>query len=252
MNLPYPPIELRKSVGPTDESFFDNPKGDLVFANEIPSDKYEKVFDFGCGCGRIARQLMLQKNCNPIQYVGVDLFQESIEWCQTHLSSHNSNYEFYHHNVFNAQFNPNAGNMVDVFPVNQKFTLVNAHSVFTHITEPNLDHYLSECAKILESKGVFRATWFLFDKSGFPMMQEFQNGIYINLNDPTNATIFDYKYIESLYEKYGLTIYKIIPPAVRGFQWTLFASPSTEGIAKAHFPDDVAPTGIRRPPVSIR
>ena len=39
--------------------------------------------------------------------------------------------------------------------------------------------------------GVAVTTWFLFDKANFPMMQEFQNALYISDFDPTNAVIFD-------------------------------------------------------------
>jgi hypothetical protein len=145
--------------------------------------------------------------------------------------------------------NPSSEEYEVPFPTSNKFSLVNAHSVFTHITEPHLDFYISECSRILDIKGVFRATWFLFDKIAFPMMQEFQNCLYINIGDPSNATIFDYHFIERTYEKHGLSIFKIIPPAVRGFQWILYASQENDVLQKAIFPEDTAPTGIVRPPV---
>ena len=44
---------------------------------------------------------------------------------------------------------------------------------------------------MLRDGGIAVTTFFLFDKAGFPMMQEFQNAPYINLDDPTNAVIFD-------------------------------------------------------------
>jgi len=58
--LPIPPFEMRELVGPTDEALFDNPNGDLHFPDLSP-EAYESVVDFGCGCGRVARRLMLQK-----------------------------------------------------------------------------------------------------------------------------------------------------------------------------------------------
>lgn len=240
-----------KSVGSVDENFFDNPSGELVFLDEIESEKYERIFDFGCGCGRIARKLMCQKKNSPKQYMGIDLFKKSIEWCNENLTKLDNNYAFFHHDVFNAQLNPKGIKDKKTFPTSAKFTLVNAHSVFTHIIEVQLEFYLSECARILDDDGVFRATWFLFDKSGFPMMQEFQNCLYINPDDLTNATIYDYKYIQNKYAEQGLVIYKIIPPTVRGFQWFLIAAKERLGLQKAEFPDDVAPLGIMRPPVSI-
>lgn len=249
--LPFPPLNLRKSVGPIEDEFYDNPKGELIFGDQIPSENYSSVFDFGCGCGRIARQLMMQNLSSPETYVGIDLFKDSIKWCSQNLSPINPAYRFHHLDVFNAQFNPRSKKEVAPFPTNEKFRLVNAHSVFTHITEPYLDHYLGECARVLDAKGIFRATWFLFDKKSFPMMQEFQNGLYINLNDPTNATIFDYRFIEKKYDDLGLVIFRIIPPSVRGHQWILLAMPKENAMPKAEFPDDVAPIGIVRAPISM-
>ena len=39
--------------------------------------------------------------------------------------------------------------------------------------------------------GWLHASWFLFDKRLFPMMQPFQNALFINETDPSNAVIFD-------------------------------------------------------------
>lgn len=250
--LPFPPLNLRKTVGPLEDEFYDNRTGNPVFGDEVPLENYSSVFDFGCGCGRIARQLMMQRGTAVERYVGVDLYSESIRWCSENLGRLNAAYRFHHLDVFNAQFNPGSKNTVLPFPENGKFLLVNAHSVFTHITEPFLNYYLGECARVLDATGICRATWFLFDKRNFPMMQESQNCLYINLNDPTNATIYDYRFVEKQYDEHGMVIFRIIPPAVRGHQWILLAAPKGNvARTRCEFPDDVAPMGIVRPPVSM-
>src|SRR5690606_31407174 len=75
--LPIPPLNFREIVGPTDEAAFDNPErtriwGDLAIGPLAPGEAYERVFDFGCGCGRNARQLFLQEQ-PPAKYVGIDI-----------------------------------------------------------------------------------------------------------------------------------------------------------------------------------
>jgi SAM-dependent methyltransferase len=250
--ISYPPLRLRKSVGPTEEKYYENPSGCLVFERNIPAENYRTIFDFGCGCGRVARQLILQTEAKVESYCGEDLFRDSIEWARQNLTPANPSFQFRHHNVFNAQFNPSTAQEVAAFTANNNFfTLVTAHSVFTHIIERNLKHYISECARILTPNGIFRSSWFLFDKTGFPMMQEFQNCLYINVYDPTNATIYDYNYIRSLFRENGMTIYSIVPPPIRGFQWFLFAKPSSAEVNEADFPDDIAPLGICLPPINI-
>jgi len=251
-DIPYPPLHLRKSVGPIEDSFYENPAGRHVFERGVPSENYRSVFDFGCGCGRVARQLLLQTETPVGSYLGVDLFHESITWAQQNLTPANPAFRFSHHDVFNAQFNPSSSReFAPLDAGDAEFSLVTAHSVFTHILERNLRHYLSECRRILAQDGIFRATWFLFDKTGFPMLQEFQNCLYINVDDPTNATIYDYNCIREAYLEHGMTIFAIIPPSVRGFQWFLFAKPSAPDVKEAEFPSDVAPLGLCRPPVHI-
>ena len=250
--IPYPPLRLRKSVGPIEDSYYENPGGRLVFEKEVPAANYRSIFDFGCGCGRVARQLLLQSEAPVGFYRGVDLFAESVQWAHQNLSPVNPSFQFRHHDVFNAQFNPSSKHEFAALEGEKaQFSLVTAHSVFTHIIERNLENYLSECKRIMSDDGVFRASWFLYDKASYPMMQESQNCLYINVDDPTNATIYDYNYVSSMYRKHGMTIFAIIPPLTRGFQWFIFAKPVSAGVEEAVFPDDIAPLGICRPPLSI-
>ena len=48
------------------------------------------------------------------------------------------------------------------------FTLVNALSVFTHLTEQQAVYYMREAARILAPDGVLHASFFLIDKAKFP------------------------------------------------------------------------------------
>ncbi len=247
--LPFPPLEMLQLVGHTNTHFFDNPSGDFIFEN-IPAENYEAIFDFGCGCGRIARQLIQQRK-RPEQYVGIDIHKGMVDWCQKNLTPRASEFKFLHHDVFNLGLNPGEGKPLTAsFPVEaQKFSLVLAWSVFTHLLEPQVDFYLSEVARILRADGVFLSTWFLFDKKYFPMMQEFQNALFINTIDPTNATIFDYTWLRSAAQEKGLKIIHITPPQLRGFQWILHMARIDHPFAEVDFPEDVAPFGIARPPV---
>ena len=75
--LPMPPLEMRELVGPTDPSSFDNPTGDLIYPY-LPESAYESVLDFGCGCGRVARQL-IQQRVRPLHYLDIDLHRGMIQ-----------------------------------------------------------------------------------------------------------------------------------------------------------------------------
>jgi hypothetical protein len=136
------------------------------------------------------------------------------------------------------------------FPVGDgEFTFILAHSVFTHIVESSVLHYLGECARILSADGVLRTTWFLFDKGPFPMMQEFQNALYINAVDLTNAVVYDRVWLQAAAAEVGLVIKSVTPPDIRGFQWQVDFERAVPGRTSCVIPEDVAPLGSMPPPV---
>jgi SAM-dependent methyltransferase len=241
---PLPPLELRRLVGPEDVSLFDNPTGEPIFPG-IETKYYERVFDFGCGCGRVARQL-IQQNPRPRKYTGIDLHRGMIKWCRKNLAPCAPNFRFIHHNVYNAGFNPEGQKPHLRFPVgDNRFTLAIAWSVFTHILEESVEFYLEEISRILKPNSLFVSTWFLFDKKYFPMMQEFQNALYINLVDPTNAVIFDRTWLLETVHRAGFRVVAVHPPQVRGFQWLLYMS-NDPAVDEVEIGGDFAPFGIVR------
>jgi SAM-dependent methyltransferase len=246
-SLPIPPLEMRELVGPTDPAEYDNPTGELVYPYLV-REQYHAVFDFGCGCGRVARKLILQ-DPRPSRYLGIDLHRGMIEWCRRNLMPRVHRFEFLHHDVYNASFNPEEGRpRTASFPVeDQSFTLVNALSVFTHLTESQAPHYLRESRRILQAEGVLNSTWFLFEKREFPMLQEYTNALYVSEADPTAAVIYDRDWVRRTAREAGLSIIHVIPPAIRGYQWVLVMAPS-EGTAEVEIPPDEAPFSSSPPP----
>lgn len=248
VELPVPPFEMRQLVGPTDPAMFDNPSGAPVFA-DMPERAYDNVFDFGSGCGRLARQMM-QQSPAPVKYRGIDLHQGMVRWCQENLTKANPNFTFAHHNVFNPGFNPDPSlPRFAPFPIEDgAATLMIAWSVFTHTTQQQTEHYIKETARVLDERGILVSTWFLFEKKNFPMLQDFQNALYINEFDPTNATIFDRTWLVELLSNAGLHVIFARPPGIRGFQWELHITKKGQGAA-VELGEDLAPYGKKPPPV---
>ena len=252
-SIPFPPLEMRKLVGPTELAEFDNPSGNFVFDEfSIPEEAYRAVFDFGCGCGRNARKLM-QQTIKPQKYVGIDLHKGMSNWCQNNLATRDRNFSFSHYDVYNIGFNPSSQQNFAKFPVaDDEFSLVVAISVFTHIVEELVVEFLRECSRIMTPDGYFLASWFLFNKDYFPMMQEFQNSLYINLIDPTNAVIYDYQWLFKIFQEVGLTPVKIFPPIVKGFQWYIILRSAKLGLPADELPEDNADFGIIRASADIK
>jgi SAM-dependent methyltransferase len=247
-DLPIPPLEMRRLVGPEDPGLFDNPSRGLVYPY-LPPSAYERVFDFGCGCGRIARQL-IQQDPRPQRYLGIDLHRGMIEWCRANLQPAANAFEFLHHDVGHVSFNPGDRKPSTLpFPVEHRyFTLVEATSVFTHLTQSAAGYYLTEVARILEPDGLLHATWFLFDKQEYPMLTESQNALYTNEYDLSSAVIFDREWLRRTAAEAGLTIVRVLPPQIRNHHWRVVMQPSRADLAEADFPPDDAPRGAAPPP----
>jgi SAM-dependent methyltransferase len=247
-DLPLPPIEFRRLVGPTEPQFFDNPGPQLIFP-DVKEAAYSSVFDFGCGCGRLARQL-IQQRPRPQRYLGVDRHRGMIAWCQENLAPHAPGFGFQHHDVFHDLLNPSGTPGHLPFPVGDgEITLLIAWSVFTHLLEADTEFYIREVGRVLSAEGVAVTTWFLFDKGDFPMMQEFQNALLINAVDPTNAVIFDRAWFLQQVAQAGLVPTRIVPPNIKGFQWVIHLEKQGHGRVAQQFPEDHAPRGIARPPI---
>ena len=156
-DIPIPELEMRKLVGPTDVSAFEISENENIYA-DLPEFMYERVFDLGCGCGRLARKLILQRDA-PNEYLGIDIHSGMIKWCKENLTTANVNFQFKNFNAFNLGLNPSGLKHPDPlpFPVADGWaTLVIAHSLFTHLTENQIRDYLSECARALSTMGLIR------------------------------------------------------------------------------------------------
>lgn len=248
IEIPLPPLEYRRLVGPVDPQSFEHSGPDLIFP-QVDEAKYRFVLDFGCGCGRLARQLM-QQHRRPDRYIGIDRHKGMVSWCQANLASRAPGFEFRHHDVLHPLLNPGGTVGHLSLPVGDgEVTLFIAWSVFTHLLEPDAEFYFRDMSRILSPDGVAVTTWFVFDKTEFPMMQEFQNSLMINAVDPTNAVIFDRTWLLTQARRAGLAITRIVPPAIRGFQWTLYFEHQLRGRDSIAFPEDTAPKGLARPPI---
>lgn len=239
---------MRVLVGPLDSRLFDNPEGNLVFPGLDPA-QFRSVLDFGCGCGRVARQL-IQQHPRPERYVGLDLHAGMIKWCNRNLGPHAPGFEFHHHDVFYDAFNPGHGKPLHApLPFDDdEFSLAIAVSVFTHLTQVQAEAYLAELSRVLEPGGVLLTSWFLFDKRDFPMMQDEQNTLFINEHDIRNAVIYDRAWLCSAAASAGLVISEAIPPGIRGHQWELRMTQPGPGFEELEWPEDLADRGRQPSP----
>ena len=234
---------------PISSSCTDNPTREPIFPR-LPPEAWDTYLDFGCGCGRSARRL-IQQIPQPRRYIGVDLHRGMVRWCQENLAPRADGFEFVHHDVYSPCLNPDQLRpWIAPLPVEDGVcTLIEATSVFTHLVEGQTEHYLDEVVRVLAPEGRLMSTWFLFEKDGFPYMQDSQNALYINDRDPTNAVAYDRTWLQNVLAARGLLVERALPPTVRGFHWRLDIVHASTGARPVELGEDAAPTGRRPPPL---
>jgi len=228
--LPIPPLELRSLVGPTDAAAFENPSGAFIYSElRLPVSAYHSVFDFGCGCGRTALQL-LQQTRVPERYLGVDPHRGMIQWCQTHISPVAPAFTFEHHDVYSPRYAPeNSLQLSSLFrAADASVSLFVAHSVFTHLALRQTAYYLSELARVLTSDGYAVTTWFLFDRASLPFLQEGPYALYTDENDFAQAVLYDREWLATAFQQVGLTVQQVVRPVIAGHQWILVLRKGSE------------------------
>jgi len=164
-----PPASLRMRIG-VGNRILRNHKyfiesGDAI-VTELSNKGYlhadSHILELGCGCGRNARAFARFIN-DKGSYVGQDVDQEMITWCQRYLQT--EKVKFFHADIYSKVYNP-TGKQVDnyTFPaIDSSITLIVSVSVFSHLLYPDFSHYIRESSRVLSSGGYLHMTLFLLD-----------------------------------------------------------------------------------------
>lgn len=125
----------------------------------------QSILEIGCGIGRDAIPLTKLLSENG-KYLGVDIIKPSIDFCNKNIKARYKNFDFIHYDVADQLHNPNGTiKTADIkLPVSdQSIDRIIAWSVFTHLYENDIRHYLNEFRRVLKSDGLTYVTVFIVD-----------------------------------------------------------------------------------------
>lgn len=130
-----------------------------------PVEPGHHVMEIGCGIGRDAF-LMMDLLGPKGTYTGLDIIKPSIDWAQANIAAKRAGFKFVHVDVLSPLHNPNGKlQTADVALPARAGTIdrIVLFSVFTHMFEPDIIHYLKEFRRVLRRDGLVMASCFYID-----------------------------------------------------------------------------------------
>ena len=117
------------------------------------------LLDLGSGQGRLAIGLMV--TMPEVNYFGIDVDQQSIDWCKRNISAIAPNFRFIHTDILNDRYNPHGARFEPPIALplsSDSIDVAFAYSVFTHMRTVDVSLYLEELRRVLKAGGAFLFT----------------------------------------------------------------------------------------------
>lgn len=182
------------------------------------------LLDMGSGYGRLAAGILLSNMGNfKGNYTGMDILKRHVSWCQLYYQHlYPGKLSFIHMDVYNSRYNPSGAILPYQYKIpasQQSYTFVSLFSVFTHMYQQEVLHYLTEFARVLKPDGKVVATVFLYNEdrikraveSGYGAFEYNDHTRIKDRKDPLFAIAYEEEwFIENIVELSGLKVEKII------------------------------------------
>ncbi len=198
--------------------------------------------DVGCGIGRDAFQLLDHLDANG-RYVGIDVTRDSIAWCQRHITPRDARFTFHHFDAVNELYNPFGRHRTMDFRLpspDASVDRIGLASVFTHLLEDEVLHYMKEFRRVLKPEGRVHASFFLYSREAIEAAHKLgttawkatfaiplSDGVYANDPDyPRGAVAYTDATLRRLMREAGLATDQ---PYVKGSWSGLHGDAAEEG-----------------------
>lgn len=145
-----------------------------AYARYCPLRAGHDVLEVGCGVGRDAIPLTRVLGDGG-SYVGVDVSGPSIAWCQEHITARHPNFLFAHLDIRSEFYNPKgllAGHEIALPVASSSIDRIILQSVFTHMFEPDITHFLREFHRVLRRDGRVFASFFVLGEESMRLATE--------------------------------------------------------------------------------
>ncbi len=130
-----------------------------------------KVLDVGSGIGRKTIPLVDYLTADGL-YEGVDIVRSGVDWCRKKISVHYPYFRFHYVDVYSKFYNPRGKILPSEFrfPFKEaEFDFVVLCSVFTHMTQPDMEHYFDEISRVMKKGGRCLISYLLLNEESLAL-----------------------------------------------------------------------------------
>jgi SAM-dependent methyltransferase len=136
-----------------------------VYDALCPVEPHHQILEVGCGVGRDA--IPLAERLGPGgAYLGIDIMRDCIAWCRRHVTARHPNVRFEYADIRSHDYNRGGALVTQDYPLpvlDASQDRIFLQSVFTHLGERDMQHYLREFRRVLKPGGRVLLTLFLLD-----------------------------------------------------------------------------------------
>lgn len=161
-DVELPPAEITPCGRLTDtpQRFYESACHEAERVQSLHLEPKSRILDIGCGVGRLPIGLLATKAAFG-SYLGIDVDDARVRWCQTNLSARDKRLAFRKSNMKNERYNPQSGNSLDYNLSADSHDIAYAYSLFSHLTQPHAESVLAAVAGALTQTGQFFVTVFV-------------------------------------------------------------------------------------------
>jgi SAM-dependent methyltransferase len=195
-----------------------------MYQRHTPISPDFHILEVGCGVGRDAMLLTDRLSEKDGKYIGVDIIQPSIEWCQENITPKHPNFTFKYLDIESQIHNPHGKRKTTDMELPAKSgwaDLIILQSVFTHMFYDDIVHYMQEFRRILKPGGRVVASFFILNDEALKLIKknkpqlsfqhEYGPGCFVNDADyPEGAVSYTPEKFEELLKDGGLELAKPI------------------------------------------
>jgi ubiquinone/menaquinone biosynthesis C-methylase UbiE len=183
-----------------------------------------RVLDIGCGPGRLAIGIIAELG-SVASYIGVDVNEPALEWCQRHIAPAHPNFRFVRFDDENERYNPKGKAKNTPLPAaDASVDVINLYSVFSHLTYGNVVKTLKEMRRVIKPRGRVFLTAFVEENVpnyaiNPPNYQEHWVGAL-------HCVRFDREFFESMLNEAGFLVTEFVHGRETNGQSAFYLSPS--------------------------